>query len=336
VATNTPAARSSTPCPEAALAARMASAGLAEARLIRADLRRLPLHELIPEPGEAGIAVDDKPNPFATPVMADHYLRPPGDVVPLTIPGRSSWEQHAAYAAARTLRVVSQIGAGELPDLAVVGNGDGLSYGERAETIRACLLGKRPFAAVSPIDKVARFLSIDSEDSYASAAIVARNLHHVAIAVAAASTVVVGTHHVALIQRDDGAWIPVADLPGLPVLPASVAAPDGTPGRGGLNGTLFAEWGNAIMLNGVVLGGVEAAYQPACWPCDGAAAYIAAAVGRTTVRAFTGRLLTHPYQIQALVINALRKGDKLPALIAARDELSAHRLLKDLRRRGIA
>jgi hypothetical protein len=311
----------------------MASGGLAGARQIRADLRNAPLHELTPEPGETGIAVDDKPNPFTTPQMADWYLRPPGDVVPLAIPGPGSWEQHAAYAAARAFRVVSQIGTEEIPDLAVVGNGDGLGRGERAETIRACLLGKRPFAAVNPIDEVARFLSVDGEDRYASVAIVARSLHHVAVAVAAGSTVAVGTHHAVLVQRDDGGWIPVGDLPGLPVLPGSVAAPDGTPSRGGL---LFAEWGNAIMLNGVVFGGVETAYQPACWPCDGAAAYIAAAVGRTTVRTVTGRLLTHPYQVQALLINALRKGDKLPALIAARDELSARRLLKDLRRRGIA
>lgn len=332
MATNTPLARSSTPCPEAVLAARMTSGGLAEARLIRANLRCLPLHELIPEPGEVGVAVDDKPNPFTTPLMADHYLRPPSGVVPLAIPGPGSWEQHAAYVAARTFRVVSEIGTDELPDLAVVGNGDGLSCGERAETIRACLLGKRPFAAVNPIDGMTGFLAIDGEDRYASVAIVARSLHHVAIAVAAGSTVAVGTHHAALVQRDDDGWVPVGDLLGMPVLPASIAAPS----RAGLAGTMFAEWGNAIMLNGVVLGGVEAAYQPACWPCDGAAAYIAAAIGRTTVRAVTGRLLTHPHQVQALLINALRKGGRLPALITARDELSAHRLLKDLRRRGIA
>jgi hypothetical protein len=325
----------------------MTSGGLAEAKLIRADLRRLPLHELVPEPGEADIAVDEKPNPFTTPVMADLYLRPPDGVVPLAIPGPGSWEQHAAYVAARAFRVVGQIGAAELPDLAVVGNGDGLSRGERAEMINACLLGKRPFAAVNPIDGVARFLSIDSDDRYASVAIVARSLQHVAVAVAAGSTVAVGTHHTALVQRDGGSWIPVSDLPVMPVMLASVAAPADAPGRDGLPlgppgrggppaGALFPEWGNAIMLNGVVLGGVEAAYQPACRPCDGAAVYIAAAAGRTIVRAVTGRLLTHPYQVQALVINALRKGGMVPAFIAARDELGAHRLLRDLRRRGIA
>ena len=75
MATNMSVARFGGPCLEAALAALMTSGGLTEARLIRADLRRLPLRELAPEPGETSIAVDDKPNPFTTPFMADCYLR---------------------------------------------------------------------------------------------------------------------------------------------------------------------------------------------------------------------------------------------------------------------
>jgi hypothetical protein len=58
---------------------------------------------------------------------------------------------------------------------------------------------------------------------------------------------------------------------------------------------------------------------PECGPCDSAAIYIAAAAGRTIVRAGTGNLLTSPYQVQALLINALLKGGQVPALIAARD-----------------
>ena len=340
MATNTPVARSQDPCLEADVAALMAWAGLAGARDIRADLRRLPLRELDPEPGELSIPVNDKPNPFTTPLMADHYLRnirPSSNVVHLAIRGPGSWQRHADYIASRAFRVVSQIGADALPGLAVFGHGDGLSYRERAEMIKGCLRAKRPMAAINPIDGLTRFLAIDSDDRYASVAIVARSLQHVAIAVAAGATVAVGTHHSALIQREGGTWIPAGDLPVLPVLPASIAAPAGTPGRGRmLTGTLFPEWGNPIMLNGIVLGGVEAAYQPACWPCESAATYIAAAAGRTTVRAVTGRRLTHPHEVQALLINALRKGEKVPGLIAARDELAAHRLLRDLRRCGIA
>jgi hypothetical protein len=340
VATQISGARSGSPCLEADLAALMASAGLAEARLIRADLHRLPLRELAAEPGEASIAIDDLPNPFTTPLLADQYLRsirPPGNVISLPASRQGSWAQHADYVAARAFRGVSQIGTGALRGLAVFGNGDGLSHDKRACQIRACLRDQRPFAVINPIEDITRFLAIDSEDRCSSAAIVARNLQHVAMAVATRSAVAVGTHHTALVQRDGGTWIPASDRPRLPVLPASVAAPVSTLNHGRpQTGTLFPESGNLIMLNGVVLGGVEAAYQPACRPCGSAAIYIAAATGRITVRAVTGRLLTPPYQVQALLMNALLKGGKVPALIAARDELAAHRLLSYLRRCGIA
>jgi hypothetical protein len=164
-------------------------------------------------------------------------------------------------------------------------------------------------------------------------AIVAFSFQHVAVAVAAGSAVAVGTHHAALIRRGAGPWIPVRDLPLLPVLATSVAAPAAIPGPGG---PLFPEWGNQILLNGVVMGGIEAAYQPDCWPCDGAASYIAAVAGCTIVRALTGRRLTHPHEVQALLVNALRGGGKLPGLVIARHELAAYRLLNQLRRYGIA
>src|SRR5712691_4154199 len=147
-----PVARSQSPCLEAHVAALMASAGLAGARDIRADLRRLPLRELDPEPGEFSVPVNDKPHPFTTPLMADRYLRPSGNVVHLALRGSGSWERHADYTASRAFRGVSQIGTDALPGLAVFGNGDGLDYRERAEMIKACLRAKRPMAAINPID----------------------------------------------------------------------------------------------------------------------------------------------------------------------------------------
>ncbi len=203
--------------------------------------------------------------------------------------------------------------------------------------IKACLYDKRPFAVISPIDGITSFLAIDSEDRYASVAIVARSLQHVAVAVASRSTVAVGTHHTALVQRDGGPWIPASET----AAPACLARQHRRAGqragpRWWPTGTLFPESGNPILLNGVVLGSVEAVYQPDGSPCESAAIYIAAAAGRTTVRAVSGRLLTHPYQVQALLINALRKGTRCPASVAARDELAAHRLLNHLRRCGIA
>jgi hypothetical protein len=333
VATNISVGRSDSWCLEASVAALMTSGGLAVAKAIRADLRRLAVWDLPPEPGETSVDVDDKPIPFLTPLMADRYLRslePSG-------PGPGSWEQHVDYVTARAFRAVREIGTDALPGLEVFGPGDGLSLGDRARLINECLRQKRPFAVIKPIDGITRFLSVDSQGRYASVAIVVRGLQHVAIAVGNGSTVAVGTHHRVLVQRAGQAWIPASQLPALPVLPASFAAPINTSSHGGLQaGTLIPEWGNPIMLSGVVLGAVEAAYQPDSWPCDCAGIYIATAAGRTTVRAITGRRLVHPHQVQALVINALRKGEKVPGLVVGRDELAAHRLLHHLRQFGIA
>lgn len=335
MATNMSVGRSDSRCLEAKLATMMTSGGLAEAKLIRADLRDHSLWDLPPEPSETSTPVDDKPSPFATPLTADRYLR---NAAPLDDdPGPRSWKQHVDYTAARAFRVVSEIGAEALPGLSVFGTGDGLSRGERARQIDECVRDRRPFAAIKPIDGITRFLAVDSEERYASVAIVVRTLQHVAIAVACGSKAAVGTHHTVLVQRDGGIWIPASELPDLPVLHASIAAPIYTPSHGGLQpGTLIPEWGNPILLNGMVFGAVEAAYQPDCWPCDCAGVYIAAAAGRTTVRAVNGRRVIHPHEVQARLINALRKGDRVPGLIVARDELAAHRLLNHLRQCGIA
>ena len=104
MATHIGVARSDEPCLEAVVAARLTSAARAEARLIRADLRRQPLRDLTPDPAEVSIPVDLKPNPFTSPAMADRYLRDipsADDVIRLPVSGLGSWEQHARYATAR-------------------------------------------------------------------------------------------------------------------------------------------------------------------------------------------------------------------------------------------
>lgn len=328
-------------CPEADMAALLVMQARAEAQLVRADLRHRPLRELAPEPAETAIPVDDMLNPFTTPVIADRYLRrlrPSDDVVHLLpAPRQTSWEQHAGYIEARTFRVVSQAGTTALPGLRVFGSGDGLSRTRRADEISACLRDRHPLAVISPIDSMTRFLAIDGEDRYASAAIVARSLHHVAVAVAAGPTTAVGTHHMALISHGDDQWIPASDLPYSPVLPGSIAAPINAPGTAEPQArTLFPGCGNPVLLHGIILGGIEAAYQPDFWPCDGAALYIAVAAGRATMKTQSGKRLLTPYQVQALLVNALRKGKKVPGLITARDELAARRLLTYLRQCGIA
>ena len=319
-------------CQEAEVAARITAGMLAEANRIRTDLQSHHLWDLPPEPGETSVEVDEKPIPFATPLLADRFLRGTGS----SSPPLGSWQDYFDYIAARAYRAVKEIAASALPGIAVVGTGDGRSCGDRARLIDECLHCKRPVAVVKPIDGITRFLSVHGEGRYASVAVVARNLQHVAIAIASGSTVAVGTHHQALVQRDGQTWIPASELPVLPALRDSFAAPLSTPSYGGRQaGTLIPEWGNPIVLNGVVLGTVEAAYQPRSWPCDSAGIYIAMAAGRTTIRAISGRRLVHPYQVQAFVINALRKGERVPDFVVARDELAAHRLLNYLRRSGI-
>ena len=69
---------------------------------------------------------------------------------------------------------------------------------------------------------------------------------------------------------------------------------------------------------------------------DGAGATSPRRPGWTIVRALTGRRLNHPHEVLALLLNALRRGGKIPSLVVARNELAAHRLLNQLRRYGIA
>lgn len=333
---NISVARLERACPEADLAVLMTWEGLTEARCIRSDLRRRPLHELAPEPGEISIFVDDIPNPFKTPPIAARFLRQSEGAGELYMPPPAYWEQHCGYAAARAFRVASQAGIHALPELKVFGNGDGLSRRRRADMISESLHDRHPFALINPIDNLTTFLAIDGDDHYASVAIVVRNPRHVAVAVAAGSTVAVGTHHVALIHRDDGRWTPVGELPDVPVLHGSIAAPIGTRGRSEAQTRALFPAGNPILLSGVILGGIEAAYQPDSWPCDCAAMYIAAAAGYTIVRAVSGKKLNHPAEVQHDLIRALSDGGRVPGLIAARDELAARRALTYLRKCGIA
>ncbi len=344
MATYIPVTRSDEPCLEAVVAAKLTSAARAEARLIRADLRRQPLRDLAPDPAEVSIPVDLKPNPFTSPAMADRYLRDipsADDVIRLPVSGPGSREQHARYATARAFRIVRQAADDTLPGLVVFGQGDEFGHRNRGRMVRACLREKRPVAVIKPLDDMTRFLSFDGEDSYASVAFVACGLQHVAVSVAAGPTVAVGNHHVARVQRDSSTWIRISDLSDLPVLHGSIAAPIGTPtGDEVESASFFPESGNPTLLNGVLLGGVEAAYQPDCRPCDVAVSYIAAAAGRTVVRASgSPRSPKRPLaaaDVLDILIKALLDGDKVPGLVVARGELAAHRLINHLRQGGIA
>jgi hypothetical protein len=319
----------------------MTAEGLAEARLVRADLHRSPLTELPPDPGEASTDVDDKPNPFSVP-MADRYLRGVSsehDATHLAVRPPSSREQHAGYIAARMFRAVWAAGVAAVPGVAVFGKGDGLTDGERADRVNACVRDKRLFAAIDPLDSIDSFLAVDGEERCASVAIVAYDLQHVAVAVASGRAAALGTQHEALLQRD-GAWEPIDERMRMPILHGSVYAPTCPQDPSGTwwppRCSPDPQADNSIMLRGLVLGGLEAAYQPPCAPWEAGAMYIAASAGCVVLRVSTGKLLDHPCHVRDLLISALRKGERVPALIAARHELAAHRCLVDLRRSGIA
>ena len=273
--------------------------------------------------------MDEKPNPFGNPVVADAYLRDawsPATVVPLVIPapgGPARWPQYCRLHRGPGLPGGSPDRHRRVSAALRARPRYGLSPAERARTIDACLRGGRPFAAIQPIDGITRFLAVDSEDRYASVAIVAFSFQHVAVAVATGSAVAVGTHHVTLIRRC-GTLDPGPDLPGLPVLPSSVAAPPRSRVPPDSAARAVPRVGNQVLLNGRH-GGVEPPTSQTARLRRCRDLYRRG--GRARPSALTRRRLSHPHEVQALLVNALRRGGELPGLVIARHELAARGLL---------
>jgi hypothetical protein len=328
------------------LAAMLASTSQEKARHLQAGLDGNGGHaELAPDPAGAGILVDDKPDPFrdGTDDPVAFLGGRPGNIVPMHPPReRFSATSMAGY----IFRTVSMAGTEAEPGLAVFGTGDGLDDGQRAERVRRCQRKDRPFAVIYPIDNIASFLGVRGEGRYASVAIVARDLRRLVVAVSAGRTLAVAQHDELLIAQDDGPLLqprqPVGGpiLPGSYVLlstaePGSAACQAGCP-RTALCGTALPEPANPILLNGILLGGVEAGYQPECTACEGAASYLAALAGRVILDASRGKKLKYPHQVHDLLGDALRSGERLPSLIVARDDLSARRLFDRVRGCGSA
>ena len=301
--------------------------------------------ELATDPAEAGILVDDKPNPFrdGTDDPVAFLGGRPGHVVPMR-PPRPRFS--ATGMVGHLFRTVRMAGAEAEPGLAVFGTGDGLDDGQRAERVRRCQRRNWPFAVIYPIDNIASFLGMRGEGRYASVAIVARDLQHLVVAVSAGRTLAVAQHEELLIAQDDGPLRQPRQPVGGPILPGSYVLlstpePDSPDCRAGcartaLCGTALPEPANPVLLNGILLGGVEAGYQPECTACEGAASYLAALAGRVILDAGRGRTLKHPHQMHDLLGHALRSGERLPRLIVARDDLSARRLFDRVRGCGSA
>ena len=329
------------------LAAMLTRKSQAEARYLQACLGgNAGLAELEPDPAKGGIPVDDKPNPFRDGTDdPDVCLRGPwlDNVVPMRA-HRARFS--AADLAGHMFRTVSRVGTEAQPGLAVFGPGDGLNDGQRAERVRRCQRRNLPFAVINPIDSITSFLGVRGEGRYASVAIVGRDPQHLVVAVSAGPTLAVAEPGQLLIAQDDGPLRPPGQPVGSPILPGSyvlLSAPEsdtvaclaGCP-RTAHGGTALSEPANPVLLNGILLGGVEAGYQPDCTPCEGAASYLAATAGRVILDAGRGKKLKSPHHVHDLLGYALRSGERIPGLIVARDDLSARRLLDRVRGSGSA
>ena len=86
------------------------------------------------------------------------------------------------------------------------------------------------------------------------------------------------------------------------------------------------------MLNGVVLGGTGAGFQPPCSALDACVAPVAAAAGRTVARADKPQEPLSTEQLHSLLLNALVKGERLPGLVIARHEVAARQLARKVRK----
>lgn len=329
------------------LAVLLTGASRQEARHLQAGLGGTGGHaELALDPAELGVMVDDKPNPFwdgADDPVAFLGGRRAGNIVPMP-PPRARFS--ATDMVGHMFQSVRQAGTDAEPGLAVFGKGDDLDDGQRAERIRRCLRKDRLFAVIYPIDNIASFLGVHGEGRYASVAIVARDLQHLVVAVSAGPTLAVAQPGELLIAQDDGPLLRPSQSVGGPILPGSyvlLSAPEpgstacqaGCP-RTALCGTALPEPANPILLNAILLGGVEAGYQPDCTPWEGAASYLAAIAGRVILDAGRGKKLKYPHQVHDLIGHALRSGERMPSLIVARDDLSARRLLDRVRGCGSA
>ena len=212
--------------------------------------------------------VNDKPNPFwdgADDPVAFLGGRRPDNIVPMP-PPRARFS--ATDMVGHMFQTVRQAATDAEPGLAVFGQGDDLDDGQRAERIRRCLRKNRLFAVIYPIDNIASFLGVHGEGRYGSVAIVARDLQHLVVAVSAGPTLAVAQPGELLIAQDDGPLLRPSQSVGGPILPGSyvlLSAPEpgGTACQAGcprtaLCGTALPEPANPILLNAILLGGVEA------------------------------------------------------------------------------
>ena len=224
--------------------------------------------------------------------------------------------------------------------LAVFGEPDGLDEAERSSAIRDCLQTTKPFVAVNAIDEIDNFLAVHGDALWASAAIAAAGPGDVAVAVATGTAVAVTTCKCGFVSLDGSSWFPIDRLGHMPEL---IRDHDDRRQQAPRNrflkflgmpelGTIYGVSGNSMILNGVVLGGTGAGFQPPCYALDACVAPVAAAADRTVAQADRPQETLSTEQLHSLLLNALVRGERLPGLVIARHEMAARQLARKVRK----
>ena len=254
---------------------------------------------------------------------------------------RLSWDNYLDYARGRAFAAAYGAAIHQCPGAAVFGTSDGLSHLERGRQIKSCLKAGRPLVVVEAISGADEFLAVHGDTLWASAAIAVYGYRHVAVAVASGRAVAVTSWDLGFLSLEASCWSPIGNLAHTPELIRSRMVPLGR----GISDPLWflqllrmleLDWiygpsGNAMILNGVVLGGTGAAFLPPGYAWQACVVPIAAAAGRTVARIDTEEYLTTK-QLHRLLLRSLLKGERLPGLVIARHELAARQFMRGLRR----
>jgi hypothetical protein len=325
------------------------SGSFAEAKIIQTeillgDLEALPLDA---QP-EATPSIDDMPNPFIRdPDLADRYLRelgPKDRVEHLMLHQRNTrrprWDDYVSYANARAHKAAQASAIDCVPRVAIFGKSDGLSHKERGRTIEDCLRAKRPFVVVDAISGVGNFLAVHGDALWASTAIAVLDLEDIASAVASGPATAVTSRGRGMLSLGANPWIPITEISHTPELITSCIVPLGRASHrlsflqllaAPELDSIYGLSGNAMILNGVVLGGTGAAFQPPCYAWDACVAPIASAAGRTVARIDTQEFLGTD-QLHSQLLSSAVNGERLPGLVIARHEVAARQLVRRVRK----
>lgn len=333
--------------PAAQLAAVAVSSASKEARAVQAEVLRGELDDL---PAAAPLQeepwVNDLPDLLGD-RDPDQCLRFPrqDNVEHLALyqwnTGRLSWENYVDHANSRAFEAAYEAAIHHCPGLAIFGTSDGLSHLERGREIKRCLKANKPLVVVEAISGTDDFLAVHGDTLWASAAMAVYGHGHVATAVASGRAVAVTSWDHGFLSLEASPWSPIGNLAHTPELIRSRVVPLGRSITDPLwflqllrmleLDSIYGPSGNAMILNGVVLGGTGAGFLPPGYAWNACVAPIAAAAGRTVARVDTEEHLTTK-QLHSLLLRSLLKDERLPGLVIARHELAARQLVRGLRK----